>query len=241
MTDRIDDVWGERTPHARGTVWPARVDQHLEEGITESDVDRWVPSACVSCNNGCGCDIAVKDGRMVGVRGRATDVGNHGRLGPQGLYGSTPWASSSDRLTRPLVRAAGHLVETDWETAMGRVVEVSVLHPRCDRQGRARHAPHGRQHPAVHGHQRMTVWDPVSKQPYFKTSACRVVKVRDGDGPAPAPTTAASAPAQAGSVPATRGGPPTSSQVLAQTPTYPNDPACGTAHEAPTTTIAGPV
>ena len=31
----------------------------------------------------------------------------------------------------------------------------------------------------------MTVWDPVSKQPYFKTAACRVTKVRDGDGPGP--------------------------------------------------------
>ena len=62
---------------------------------------------------------------MVGVRGRASDVVNHGRLGPKGLYGSTPWASSPDRLTRPLVREGGRLVETDWETAMGRIVEVS--------------------------------------------------------------------------------------------------------------------
>ena len=125
MTDRIADIWGERTPHRQGTVWPARVDLHLEEGIDEQDVDRWVQSACVLCSNGCGCDIAVKDGRMVGVRGRATDVVNHGRLGPKGLYGSTPWASSADRLTRPMVREGGRLVETDWDTAMGRVVEVS--------------------------------------------------------------------------------------------------------------------
>jgi anaerobic selenocysteine-containing dehydrogenase len=41
----------------------------------------------------------------------------------------------------------------------------------------------------------MTVWDPVSKQPYFKTAACRVTKVRDGDGPSPAPMTTASRPA----------------------------------------------
>jgi anaerobic selenocysteine-containing dehydrogenase len=40
------------------------------------------------CSNGCACDIAVKDGRMVGVRGRAADRVNHGRLGPKGLYGS---------------------------------------------------------------------------------------------------------------------------------------------------------
>ncbi|MCP2334122.1 Molybdopterin oxidoreductase Fe4S4 domain-containing protein [Actinoalloteichus cyanogriseus DSM 43889] len=123
--DRIADVWGPRTPHGKGTVWPARVDEYLADGLSEDEVDRWVPSACVLCSNGCGCDIAVKDGRMVGVRGRATDVVNHGRLGPKGLYGSTPWASSPDRLTRPLVREAGQLVETDWDTAMGRVVEVS--------------------------------------------------------------------------------------------------------------------
>ncbi len=69
----------------------------------------------------------------------------------------------------------------------------------------------------------MTVWDPVSKQPYFKTAACRVVKVRDGDRPSPAPTTAASTPQDA-SVAPTRGGRPTTSQTVA-TPRYPNDPA----------------
>jgi hypothetical protein len=29
-----------------------------------------VRSACVLCSNGCLCDIAVKDERMVGIRGR---------------------------------------------------------------------------------------------------------------------------------------------------------------------------
>src|SRR3954469_13922172 len=125
MVDRITDIWGERTPHPRGTVWPARVDLHLDAGVVEGDVDAWVQSACLLCSNGCGCDIAVKDGRMVGVRGRATDVVNHGRMGPKGLYGSTPWAASPDRLTRPLIREGGTLVKTDWETAMGRVVAVS--------------------------------------------------------------------------------------------------------------------
>jgi ferredoxin-nitrate reductase len=124
-TDRTRDVWGERTPHPRGTPWPTRVDLHLEDGLVEDQVDAWVASACLLCSNGCGCDIAVKDGRMVGVRGRATDRVNHGRLGPKGLYGSTPWASSADRLTRPLVREGGELVETDWESAMSRIVATS--------------------------------------------------------------------------------------------------------------------
>ncbi len=125
MTDRIQDIWGERTPHGRGTVWPARVDQYLEDGLTDNDVDRWVQSACVLCSNGCGCEIAVKDNVMVGVRGVATDVVNHGRLGPKGLYGSTAWSRSPDRLTRPLLRQNGQLVEVDWSTAMDRIVEVS--------------------------------------------------------------------------------------------------------------------
>ncbi len=125
MVDRVADIWGPRTPHRKGTVWPARVDQHLAPGVAEDDVERWVQSACVLCSNGCGCEIAVKDGAMVGVRGRATDVVNHGRLGPKGLYGSTAWSTAPDRLTRPLVRDGGRLVETDWPTAMGRVVDVS--------------------------------------------------------------------------------------------------------------------
>jgi anaerobic selenocysteine-containing dehydrogenase len=106
-------------------VWPARVDQYLEDGLTDKDVDRWVQSACVLCSNGCGCEIAVKDNVMVGVRGVATDVVNHGRLGPKGLYGSTAWSRSPDRLTRPLLRQNGQLVEVDWSTAMDRIVEVS--------------------------------------------------------------------------------------------------------------------
>ncbi|WP_090051818.1 molybdopterin oxidoreductase family protein [Lentzea fradiae] len=122
--DRIADVWGPRTPHGRGADWPARVDQQLADGVSESDVDRWVPSACVLCSNGCGCDIAVKDGKIVGVRGRAEDLVNRGRLGPKGLFGS--WqAHGKERLTRPLVRRGGELVETGWDTAMDLVVRQS--------------------------------------------------------------------------------------------------------------------
>src|SRR4051794_39900710 len=69
-------------------------------------------------------DIAVKDGRIVGVRGRAVDRVNRGRLGPKDLYG---WQAnnSPDRLTRPLVRRGGELVETDWDSAMDAVVRRS--------------------------------------------------------------------------------------------------------------------
>jgi anaerobic selenocysteine-containing dehydrogenase len=96
----------------------------LADGVAEEDVDGWVQTASILHSNGDGYDFAIKDGRIVGVRGRADDRVNHGRLGPKDLYG---WQAnaSPDRLTRPLVREGGRLVETDWDTAMGRIVERS--------------------------------------------------------------------------------------------------------------------
>jgi anaerobic selenocysteine-containing dehydrogenase len=118
--DRIAEPWGERTPYGSGERWPVRVDCHLADGLQVDDVDRWVQSASILHSNGDALDIAVKDQQIVGVRGRAQDRVNHGRLGPKDLYG---WQanSSPDRLTRPLVRRDGRLVETDWETAMDAV------------------------------------------------------------------------------------------------------------------------
>lgn len=110
----------EAAVHARGP-WPARVDSYLADGVGPSDVDRWVQSASILHSNGDAMDIAVKDGTIVGVRGRAVDRVNRGRLGPKDLFG---WQAnaSDERLTRPLIRKNGELVETDWDTAMDAVV-----------------------------------------------------------------------------------------------------------------------
>jgi ferredoxin-nitrate reductase len=118
-----DDIWGERTPYSSVQAWPVRVDVHLVDGLTAADVDSWIPSACLLCSNGCGLDIAVKDGRMVGVRGRAQDRVNHGRLGPKGLYG---WQGQlHDRLTRPMIRNGSELVEASWDEAMALITSRS--------------------------------------------------------------------------------------------------------------------
>lgn len=115
--DSIADIWGERTPYVGD--WPARVDERIAE-----EPDHWVQSACVLCSNGCGMDIGVKDGRIVGVRGRAVDAVNHGRLGPKGLHG---WVAnnSEDRLTHPLIRRNGQLERASWDEAMDLIVRRS--------------------------------------------------------------------------------------------------------------------
>jgi anaerobic selenocysteine-containing dehydrogenase len=119
-TDRIADPWGARTPYGPGEQWPSRVDSHLAEEVAQEDVERWVQSASLLHSNGDAMDIAVDHGRIVGVRGRPEDRVNRGRLDPKDLYG---WQanSSADRLTTPLVRREGRLVETDWDTAMDAV------------------------------------------------------------------------------------------------------------------------
>ena len=119
MVDRIADPWGARTPYPRGGDWPVRVDENID-----GPVDEWVQSACVLCSHGCALDIGVRDGRIVGVRGRGVDRVNHGRLGPKGLYG---WQANNaaDRLLHPLVRRDGELREASWDEAMGLVAERS--------------------------------------------------------------------------------------------------------------------
>lgn len=115
--DSIADIWGERSPYYG--EWTERVDS-----LSLEEPDSWVQSACILCSNGCGIDIGVKDGRIVGVRGRAVDRVNKGRLGPKGLNG---WVAnhSSDRLTRPLIRRNGQLEAASWDEAMDLIVRRS--------------------------------------------------------------------------------------------------------------------
>src|SRR5215218_3772546 len=117
ISNRIEDIWGKRTPYYGD--WPERIDQR-----TLAEPERWVQSACVLCSNGCALDIGVKEGRIVGVRGRAADATNRGRLGPKGLHG---WEAnhSPDRLTRPLIREGGRMREAGWDEAMGLLVRRS--------------------------------------------------------------------------------------------------------------------
>lgn len=149
MLDRTAD-WGARTPYGspgaverlaaalpgcmrdvlptkigRGSPWPVRVDTYLEDGFGEDDVDAWVPAVSALGSGGDGLDIAVCGNRVVGVRGRAADRVNHGRLDPRERHGRPQPGRHTGRLTRPLVREGGELVETTWDAAMARIVDRS--------------------------------------------------------------------------------------------------------------------
>jgi hypothetical protein len=140
VIDRIADPWVPRTPYGRPATaervaarlpasvrarlparlsrraWPVRVDAYLEPGVTGADVDRWVQSASILHSNGDALDIAVKDGRIVGVSGRAVE-----RIG--GSYAS---------------RASGAPVETNATRMCALLVglpDITSLASRTSRAG----------------------------------------------------------------------------------------------------------
>jgi ferredoxin-nitrate reductase len=90
VADRIANPWGERTPFGRDEEWSVRVDRFLENGVSEGDVDRWVQTASILHSNGDALDIAVKDDRIVGVRGRDVDRVNKGVSTPKTSSGGRP-------------------------------------------------------------------------------------------------------------------------------------------------------
>jgi len=120
--DRIRHPWGARTAFRADEQWPQRVDMQLADGIDESQVDRWAVSASLLHSNGDAMDIAVKDDRIVGVRGRAGDRVNRGRLDVKDLFA---WQAnnSADRLTLPMIRRDGGLEVASWDEAMALVVD----------------------------------------------------------------------------------------------------------------------
>jgi ferredoxin-nitrate reductase len=109
--DSITDLWGSRTPYDGEGQWPVRVDERTIE-----TPERWVQSACVLCSHGCGLDVGVKNERIVGVRGRATDRVNRGRLGPKGMHCFAA-NHAADRLTHPLLRRGGKHIPATWDAA----------------------------------------------------------------------------------------------------------------------------
>jgi len=85
-------------------------------------VERWTPSTCGLCSIGCGVDIAVTGGRIVGVRGRTDHPVNNGRLGPKGL--NQYFANRHPRRAlHPMVRSSsGKLLRASWDEAMDVIV-----------------------------------------------------------------------------------------------------------------------
>jgi formate dehydrogenase major subunit len=77
---------------------------------------RYVPTTCPYCGVGCGLNLVVNDGKLVGVEPLKRTPVNEGKLCPKG---ATCWefVQSPDRLTKPLIKKNGTFEEASWDEA----------------------------------------------------------------------------------------------------------------------------
>ncbi len=80
-----------------------------------------VRTTCPYCGVGCQLEVHVKDGRIVKVMG-ADAAPNDGRLCVKGRFG-WGFVHHPDRLTTPLIRKNGELVEASWDEALDFVAQ----------------------------------------------------------------------------------------------------------------------
>jgi anaerobic selenocysteine-containing dehydrogenase len=88
---------------------------------------------CPFCEATCGLRIETRDREVVSIRGDEEDVHSHGFLCPK-AYGLKELHEDPDRLTKPLVRRDGQLVEASWEEAFEQIDR--GLTPILERDGR---------------------------------------------------------------------------------------------------------
>src|SRR3954449_5269882 len=71
---------------------------------------------CPFCEATCGLEVETEGTEVVSVRGDEQDVLSHGFICPK-AYGLKELHEDPDRLTTPLIRRDGELVEASWEEA----------------------------------------------------------------------------------------------------------------------------
>lgn len=74
-------------------------------------------SICPFCGCGCSFYLTTEGERVVGVEPSPLNPVNKGMLCIKG-WNAYGFVNSPDRLTSPLIRKAGKLVETDWDEAL---------------------------------------------------------------------------------------------------------------------------
>lgn len=81
-----------------------------------------VRTICGYCGTGCGLILEVKDNQIMKVRGDKDAPVNKGQTCVKGAF-AYKYVHAADRLTTPLLRKAGKLVEATWEEALQFIAE----------------------------------------------------------------------------------------------------------------------
>jgi len=87
------------------------------------------PSICPTCALGCNVTLDVRRNALLRLMSRENPSVDDGWLCDRGRFGTLDRLQQGDRITRPLVRKQGQLVEASWEDAL-RVAAEGLSRPR---------------------------------------------------------------------------------------------------------------
>ena len=85
------------------------------------EIDR-VRTTCPFCGTGCNFDLAVKDGRVIGVLSNPDSPVNQRRLCIKGRFG-WDYIYNEKRLTTPLIKKDGKFEEASWDEAFALITQ----------------------------------------------------------------------------------------------------------------------
>ncbi len=78
---------------------------------------REVRTTCTYCGVGCGVVLGVRGDTIINVEGDRDNIVNQGHLCVKGRFGYS-FVNHPDRLTKPLIKKNGDLVESTWDEAL---------------------------------------------------------------------------------------------------------------------------
>ena len=93
----------------------ALMDRTSAYGGVEEEVQR-VKTACQFCSVGCGAEMVVRDNHVIRIEGDWEDTLNGGLLCVRGRF--EPLYETATRVTKPMIRKEGQLVEASWDEAL---------------------------------------------------------------------------------------------------------------------------
>lgn len=84
--------------------------------------DKAVATVCTYCGVGCNLEVKVKQGRVAAISAIETAEVNQGHTCLKGRY-AFEYVHHPDRLTSPMIRRDGELVEASWDEALDTIAE----------------------------------------------------------------------------------------------------------------------
>jgi len=121
----MDVPFGESSCISCGTclqVCPtgALMDRTSAYGGVKEEVER-VKTTCQFCSVGCGAELVTRDNHVIRIEGDWDAEVNHGLLCVRGRF--EPLYERRERITTPLIRQNGKLVEASWDDALQAVAQ----------------------------------------------------------------------------------------------------------------------